>query len=57
MRWDEANRERGDPDDTATIQSSIEHISGIEYIDMYKGTDTGLIQCSMKANIICGPFR
>jgi hypothetical protein len=37
MRWDEANRNRMDPDSIATIKSSI--VDGIEYLEVYKGTD------------------
>ena len=39
MRWDEANRAAIDPDSKATVKSSIDPVSGIEYIDVYKGTD------------------
>jgi len=39
MRWDEANRSRVDPEGLATVKSSIDPVSGIEYIDVYKGTD------------------
>lgn len=39
MRWDETNRTRVDPTGKATIKSSVDPVSGIEYLDIYKGTD------------------
>ena len=42
MRWDQANRDRVDPDGDVTVQSSIiKDINGndVEYLDIYKGTD------------------
>ncbi|TDB67912.1 RagB/SusD family nutrient uptake outer membrane protein [Arundinibacter roseus] len=36
MRWSEANKARFSP---TTMQSSIDPVSGKEYIDVYKGTD------------------
>lgn len=38
MRWDAANKARFDPLGKVTLKSSIEPISGIEYIEPYKGT-------------------
>ena len=37
MRWDEANRNRIDPNGEATVQTSV--VDGVEYLDVYKGTD------------------
>ena len=37
MRWDQANRDRIDPDGTVTVQTSV--VDGVEYLDIYKGTD------------------
>ncbi|MDW7693151.1 RagB/SusD family nutrient uptake outer membrane protein [Flammeovirgaceae bacterium SG7u.111] len=37
MRWDEATRNKIDPEGTATVQTSI--VDGVEYLDIYKGTD------------------
>ncbi len=37
MRWDEANRNRFDPTNRAVVQTSV--VDGIEYLDVYKGTD------------------
>lgn len=37
MRWDEANRNRIDPDGEVTVQFS--QVDGVEYLDIYKGTD------------------
>lgn len=37
MRWDQANRDRIDPDGVVTVQSSM--VDGVEYLDVYKGTD------------------
>jgi hypothetical protein len=39
MRWDEANRFRFDPAGEATVKTTI--VSGVEYIDVYQGTDWG----------------
>ncbi len=37
MRWDQANRDRIDPDGQVTVGSSM--VDGIEYLDIYQGTD------------------
>ena len=37
MRWDQANRDRVDPDGEATI--GVGMVDGIEYLEVYKGTD------------------
>ena len=37
MRWDEATRARFDPEGNAKVKTSL--INGIEYVDVYKGTD------------------
>ena len=37
MRWDEASRSRFDPDGSATVRTTT--VDGVEYIDMYQGTD------------------
>ncbi|CAN5591510.1 RagB/SusD family nutrient uptake outer membrane protein [soil metagenome] len=37
MRWDEANRNRIDPEGLVTVQTSL--VDGVEYLDVYKGTD------------------
>ena len=37
IRWDEANRNRIDPNGEATVFSSV--VDGVEYLDVYKGTD------------------
>lgn len=37
IRWDAANKTRFDPSGEVTIQSST--VDGIEYLDIYKGTD------------------
>lgn len=37
MRWDAANRARFDPTNKATVKTSL--IDGVEYLDVYKGTD------------------
>ena len=37
MRWDAANQAAIDPDGTVTVGSSM--VDGIEYIEVYKGTD------------------
>lgn len=37
MRWDEANSSQFDPDNRAVVQTSL--VDGIEYLDVYKGTD------------------
>src|SRR5665648_153850 len=39
MRWDAAARAKYDPAGTATVKTSI--VSGVEYIDAYKGTNWG----------------
>jgi hypothetical protein len=37
MRWDDANQAEIDPDGLATVKSTL--VDGIEYIDVYQGTD------------------
>lgn len=37
VRWDEANRNRIDPNGEVTVQSSV--VDGVEYLEIYKGTD------------------
>ena len=37
MRWDDANKNRVDPDGLVTVGSST--VNGVEYLDVYKGTD------------------
>ena len=37
MRWDQANRDRVDPDGDVTVQSGM--VDGVEYLEIYKGTD------------------
>lgn len=39
MRWDDAAKAKYDPNGDATVRTS--EISGIEYIDVYKGTEWG----------------
>jgi hypothetical protein len=42
MRWDQANRDKVDPDGDVTVGSSVtKDIFGndVEYLDIYKGTD------------------
>jgi starch-binding outer membrane protein, SusD/RagB family len=37
MRWDDANKNRFDPQGQATVQTTL--INGVPYLDVYKGTD------------------
>jgi len=37
MRWDDANRTRFDPDNTAVVKTTT--VSGVKYIDVYQGSD------------------
>ncbi len=37
MRWDDANKNRVDPDGDVTVGSST--VNGVEYLDIYQGTD------------------
>jgi starch-binding outer membrane protein, SusD/RagB family len=37
MRWDDANKNRFDPNGQATVQTSL--VNGVPYLDVYKGTD------------------
>lgn len=37
MRWDQANRDRIDPDGDVTVGFSM--VNGVEYLDIYQGTD------------------
>lgn len=39
MRWDEANRMAIDSAGEATVKTSFDPVSGIEYIDVYQGSD------------------
>lgn len=39
IRWDAANKARIDPAGKVTVKSSVDPESGVEYLDIYKGTD------------------
>lgn len=41
IRWDESYRAKYDPDGTVVKQTSVDSETGIEYIDVYKGSDWG----------------